>query len=46
MSTLKLPSKDRRTFERLINNSMFNNNKYNENRKLKILNLYYKYFQK
>ncbi|WP_456372331.1 TdeIII family type II restriction endonuclease [Methanocaldococcus sp.] len=46
MSTLKLHPKDRRTFERLINNSMFNNNKYNENRKLKILNLYYKYFQK
>ncbi|ACX73036.1 Type II site-specific deoxyribonuclease [Methanocaldococcus vulcanius M7] len=46
LSLLKLPSKDRRIFERLINNSMFSsNNKYNENRRMKILELYKKYIK-
>ena len=47
LSSLKLPLRDRRIFERLINQMMFSNsNKYNENRKMKILGLYNKHIQK
>ena len=47
LSSLKLPLRDRRIFERLINQMMFSNsNKYNENRKMKILELYNKHIQK
>jgi hypothetical protein len=44
LSSLKLSSRDRKIFERLINQMMFSsNNKYNENRKMKILELNNKY---
>ncbi len=39
MGNYELNNKDKKTFERLINNSMFKSNKYNTNRKERILKL-------